>query len=198
MKTLKRLTVLTLSAVMALSIGGCSKKDNKEEQKKFDEFMKQEFVESMEQSYPNTHIILENPKNYGVDTSKTKIQIDKEMTEATFKENKELTDKSEKAFEEFDRDALTDEQKDTYDIYKYMLDYTLIMNDSKFEHMSMPLESMTGMHTQLPTMFSDWTLRNEQDVKDVIELMKSVKPYMDSILEYTKKQEENGTLMLDI
>ena len=41
MKTLKRLTVLTLSAVMALSIGGCSKKDNKEEQKKFDEFMKQ-------------------------------------------------------------------------------------------------------------------------------------------------------------
>ena len=152
MKTLKRLTVLTLSAVMALSIGGCSKKDNKEEQKKFDEFMKQEFVESMEQSYPNTHIILENPKNYGVDTSKTKIQIDKEMTEATFKENKELTDKSEKAFEEFDRDALTDEQKDTYDIYKYMLDYTLKMNDSKFEHMSMPLESMTGMHTQLPTM----------------------------------------------
>lgn len=198
MKTLKRLTVLTLSAVMALSIGGCSKKDNKEEQKKFDEFMKQEFVESMEQSYPNTHIILENPKNYGVDTSKTKIQIDKEMTEATFKENKELTDKSAKAFEEFDRDALTDEQKDTYDIYKYMLDYTVKMNDSKFEYMSMPLESMTGMHTQLPTMFSDWTLRNEQDVKDVIELMKSVKPYMDSILDYTKKQEENGTLMLDI
>ncbi|MCB6585573.1 hypothetical protein, partial [Streptococcus gordonii] len=75
-----------------------------------------------------------------------------------FKENKELTDKSEKAFEEFDRDALTDEQKDTYDIYKYMLDYTLKMNDSKFELMSMPLESMTGMHTQLPTMFSDWTL----------------------------------------
>ena len=139
MKTLKRLTVLTLSAVMALSIGGCSKKDNKEEQKKFDEFMKQEFVESMEQSYPNTHIILENPKNYGVDTSKTKIQIDKEMTEATFKENKELTDKSAKAFEEFDRDALTDEQKDTYDIYKYMLDYTVKMNDSKFEYMSMPL-----------------------------------------------------------
>ncbi|MCB6603017.1 DUF885 domain-containing protein, partial [Erysipelatoclostridium ramosum] len=58
--------------------------------------------------------------------------------------------------------------------------------------------SMTGMHTQLPTLFSDWTLRNEQDVKDVITLMKSVRPYMDSLLEYTKKQEEKGTLMLDI
>ena len=194
----KKITLLMLSAVMAFSFTGCSKKDSGEEQKKFDEFMKREFVESMEQSYPNTHIILENPKDYGVDTSKTKVQIDKELNETTMKENKELNEKSAKAFKEFDRDTLSDEQKETYDIYSYMLDYTTEMNDSKFDYMSMPLESMTGMHTQLPTLFSDWTLRNEQDVKDVITLMKSVRPYMDSILAYTKKQEEKGTLMLDI
>ena len=194
----KKITLLMLSAIMAFSFTGCSKKDSGEEQKKFDEFMKQEFVESMEQSYPNTHIILENPKDYGVDTSKTKVQIDKELNETTMKENKELNEKSAKAFKEFDRDTLSDEQKETYDIYSYMLDYTTKMNDSKFDYMSMPLESMTGMHTQLPTLFSDWTLRNEQDVKDVITLMKSVRPYMDSILAYTKKQEEKGTLMLDI
>ena len=195
---IKKITLLMLSAVMAFSFTGCSKKDSGEEQKKFDEFMKQEFVESMEQSYPNTHIILENPKDYGVDTSKTKVQIDKELNDTTMKENKELNEKSAKAFKEFDRDTLSDEQKETYDIYSYMLDYTTEMNDSKFDYMSMPLESMTGMHTQLPTLFSDWTLRNEQDVKDVITLMKSVRPYMDSILAYTKKQEEKGTLMLDI
>lgn len=194
----KKITLLMLSAVMAFSFTGCSKKDSGEEQKKFDEFMKQEFVESMEQSYPNTHIILENPKDYRVDTSKTKVQIDKELNETTMKENKELNEKSAKAFKEFDRDTLSDEQKETYDIYSYMLDYTTEMNDSKFDYMGMPLESMTGMHTQLPTLFSDWTLRNEQDVKDVITLMKSVRPYMDSILAYTKKQEEKGTLMLDI
>ena len=194
----KKITLLMLSAIMAFSFTGCSKKDSGEEQKKFDEFMKQEFVESMEQSYPNTHIILENPKDYGVDTSKTKVQIDKELNETTMKENKELNEKSAKAFKEFDRDTLSDEQKETYDIYSYMLDYTTEMNDSKFDYMSMPLEYMTGMHTQLPTLFSDWTLRNEQDVKDVITLMKSVRPYMDSILAYTKKQEEKGTLMLDI
>lgn len=194
----KKITLLMLPAVMAFSFTGCSKKDSGEEQKKFDEFMKQEFVESMEQSYPNTHIILENPKDYRVDTSKTKVQIDKELNETTMKENKELNEKSAKAFKEFDRDTLSDEQKETYDIYSYMLDYTTEMNDSKFDYMSMPLESMTGMHTQLPTLFSDWTLRNEQDVKDVITLMKSVRPYMDSILAYTKKQEEKGTLMLDI
>ena len=190
----KKITLLMLSAVMAFSFTGCSKKDTGEEQKKFDEFMKQEFVEAMEQSYPNTHIILENPKDYGVDISKTKIQIDKELNEATMKENKALNEKSAKAFKEFDREDLRDDQKETYDIYSYMLDYTTEMNDSKFDYMSMPLESMTGMHTQLPTLFSDWTLRNEQDVKDVITLMKSVRPYMDSLLEYTKKQEEKGKI----
>ena len=94
----KKITLLMLSAVMAFSFTGCSKKDSGEEQKKFDEFMKQEFVESMEQSYPNTHIILENPKDYGVDTSKTKVQIDKELNETTMKENKELNNKSANAF----------------------------------------------------------------------------------------------------
>ena len=98
----KKITLLMLSAVMAFSFTGCSKKDTGEEQKKFDEFMKQEFVEAMEQSYPNTHIILENPKDYGVDISKTKIQIDKELNEATMKENKALNEKSAKAFKEFD------------------------------------------------------------------------------------------------
>ena len=58
-----------------------------------------------------------------------------------------LNEKSAKAFKEFDRDTLSDEQKETYDIYSYMLDYTTEMNDSKFDYMSMPLESMTGMHT---------------------------------------------------
>ena len=116
----KKITLLMLSAVMAFSFTGCSKKDTGEEQKKFDEFMKQEFVEAMEQSYPNTHIILENPKDYGVDISKTKIQIDKELNEATMKENKALNDKSAKTFKEFDREDLRDDQKETYDVYSYI------------------------------------------------------------------------------
>ena len=78
------------------------------------------------------------------------------------------------------------------------MDYTLEMNDSKYDYMATPLESITGMHTQLPTLFADFTLRNEQDVEDVITLMGSVRTYMNSILDYTKKQEEKGTLMIDI
>lgn len=198
MKKIKKLILLSLVVSLAFSTAACSKKDPLEEQKKFDEFMKQEFIDSMEQSYVNTHIILENPQDYGVDTSKMELKIDEEISDETIQKSKASTQASAEKFKEIDRDLLTDEQKDTYDIYRFMMDYALEMNDDKFDYMSMPLESMSGMHTQLPTLFSDWTLRNEQDVKDVIELMKSVRSYMDSILTYTKKQEEKGTLMLDI
>ena len=198
MKTVKKLSLLALSAIMALSIGGCAKKDDVEEQKKFDEFMNQEFVNSLQESYVNTHILTEHPESFGIDVSKLTVEIDKPQTEETMKENKEITEKTANEFHEFDRDLLTDEQKVTYDKYKFMMDYTLEMNDSKYDYMATPLESITGMHTQLPTLFADFTLRNEQDVEDVITLMGSVRTYMNSILDYTKKQEEKGTLMIDI
>ncbi len=57
---------------------------------------------------------------------------------------------------------------------------------------------MTGIHYQLPTMLADWQLRNEQDVKDLISVVNDIQPYMDSALDYTKKQEEKGLLMADL
>lgn len=46
-------------------------------------------------------------------------------------------------------------------------------------------------------MFSDWDIRSEQDVKDLIVLLQDVHPYIESALEYTKTQEEKGLLMVD-
>lgn len=198
MKTLKKLTLLILSVLIALSIGGCSSGQSNDVQAKFDEFMKQEFVESLENNYLNTHTYLENPKDYGIDMSKTEIKIDEDMNEETFNDMRKSANKTLEKFKEFNRDNLTDEQKETYDIFNYSLKNTIAIEDSKFDYMNIPLESMSGIHTQLPTLFSDWVLRNEQDIKDVLTLMTSVRPYIKSVVEYTKKQEEKGTLMIDI
>ena len=98
MKTVKKLSLLALSAIMALSIGGCAKKDDVEEQKKFDEFMNQEFVNSLQESYVNTHILTEHPESFGIDVSKLTVEIDKPQTEETMKENKEITEKPQMNF----------------------------------------------------------------------------------------------------
>lgn len=198
MKYFKRITLLSLSAILALSLFGCNKRDTKEEQKKFDEFINTEFVETMENNYISTHIYTEKPEDFGIDKSKVKVQIDDLMNDETDKKIAEEMDKSEKAFNAFHRDDLTDEQKETYDIFKFMLDVNTDVMDEKFKYMDINFTTLTGVHTQLPTLFADLTLRNEDDVKALIKLVESTKPYMDSVLDYTKKQADNGTMMIDI
>lgn len=198
MKNLKRLTLLLVAAAMTVSIGGCSKKDGKEEQKKFDNFLNEEFKSTMKESYFNTHIFLENPEKYGINKDKIPLQIDTLISDDKIKEIRTETEKSAEKFYEFDRDLLTDEQKDNYDIYKYMLDINVDSNYEKYDYISPVFKSMSGMHTQLPILFADITIRNEDDIKDIITVMKSTRTYINSLLDYTKKQEEKGTLMVDI
>lgn len=70
--------------------------------------------------------------------------------------------------------------------------------DPKFDYYQQAFGSTTGLHTQIPTLLSDWQLRSEQDVKDLIAVVGDVKPYVDSLLDYTRKQEEKGLLMTDL
>ena len=198
MKNLKRLSCIMMAVLLSFSLVGCSKKDAKEEQKAFDAFLNEEFVATLEDNYINMHILTENPSSFGVDESEVKIQIDNLNNEDTSKKQKKEIEKSKETFETFDRDLLTNDQKDSYDIYEYMLDIATKQSDDKFAYMSSAFESMSGIHTQLPTLSADMTLRNEQDVKNVITLLSSTREYMKSQLEYTKKQESKGTLMLDI
>ena len=58
MNIIKRFSILGLSILLAGSLGGCAKKDAAEEQKKFDEFINQQFVSTMESDYTYVHAFL--------------------------------------------------------------------------------------------------------------------------------------------
>lgn len=194
MKTFKRLAALALSFAILISVAGCTEA----EPLRFDRFIEQEFTNTMQQSYLNTHIFLENPQKYGIDKSKLTIQIDEPLSDETFAAAKEGTKKSAAEFKKFNRSALSPEQQETYDCYKYLLQINEESNNSKYDYLFSPLESMNGIHTQIPTLLADWVLRDEQDVKGVITLMKTIPEYINSVIDYTKKQEVKGTLMIDV
>lgn len=196
----KRILTYVLSLVMIFSLMGCQKdtKSNEETQKEFDAFINKEFVDAMENDYMTMHVYLENPKDYGVDQSKVKVRLGVYLDEESQNEAIKEEQSSYEQFKEFDREKLTEKQKDIYDIYEYENSLSDKLSDDKFDYYEPVFQSMTGIHYQIPTLFADWELRNEQDVKDLILLVKDVKPYIDSALEYTKKQEEKGLLMLDL
>ncbi|MEG0330672.1 MAG: DUF885 domain-containing protein [Longicatena sp.] len=198
MKKLRRLFLCSLSLMLSISLFGCQSKDNTTQQASFNEFITSEFIDEMENDYLTTHIYLEHPENFDVNKQEIEIQIGEEINDKTIQKNINETKKAEKKFKEFDRDTLSDEQKDTYDIYNFNLTTALTSIDSKFKYYDAYFNTLTGIHTQLPVLFADLTLRNEQDVKDLILLLQSTLPYINSILTYTKQQSKEGLLSIDM
>ena len=197
----KRWKLLLLSLIMMLGLAGCSqgeKPSDEEAQKQFDEFIQGDFIDTMESDYLTMHIYLEHPENYNVNSSNMTVQIGDKFDENDLIEDQTELKEIREAFDQFNRDQLSDEQKDTYDCYKFMLELAEKSSEDKFAYMGSAFNTMTGDHTQIPTLLADLTLRNEQDVKDLILLVQDVKPYLESDLAYTKKQVEEGTLMIGI
>lgn len=94
---------MTLSLIITLSISGCSSNDSVEEQKKFDEFMSQEFIDILESNYSDAHTLLVHPEKHGVDTSKIDKKISEDMNETVLKNESEKHKKSAENFEKFNR-----------------------------------------------------------------------------------------------
>ena len=48
---------------------------------------------------------------------------------------------------------------------------------------------MSGLHQSLISVFSEYILRNEKDIQDLITLINDVPRYTNDVLEYTKNRQ---------
>lgn len=203
MKLRKRAGALAAALVLGISLVGCQTQPltPQEEQARFDDFIQNDFVQSMESSYWSASQFLEHPENFGVDTNKTDTSAESYFgavpTQESIREMEAQLRESQKEFQSFHRDLLTREQQDTYDIYQYQLELAKEANQSKFQGMEPLFSSMQGIHYNLSQLSSLITLRTEEDVKKLLELMKSVPAYVDTVIAYTKEQEKQGLMMID-
>lgn len=193
---LRKIYLIGIAGLLSVSLMGC--KNAEEEQKKFDEFLKSEFVKTMEEDYTAVHVYLQNPNEYDIDFNQVEVGLGMRPNEEEIETKKESVETSYRELEGFDRDLLTEEQKDIYDSYEWQLGLQKEEMDDKFDYYEPLFGSMTGIHYQIPTLLADWEVREEKDIPDLISVVKDVKPYVESALEYTKKQEEKGLLMLDL
>lgn len=196
---MKRIILSSLSFLMMISLWGCGSNApqvNEETVKKFHEFIENDFIETMKSDYTTMHIYLENPENYGIKRDEIEVSLGSRADDLDG-EDEEAFKETVAEFESFDRDELNPELQETYDIIDYMIEISKELSDDKFDYYQNLFASMGGIHYQLPVFMSDFQLRNEQDVKDIIVLMKDVKPYIESCLNYTKTQAEKNLLMID-
>lgn len=53
------------------------------------------------------------------------------------------------------------------------------------------------MHTSLLTTLSELQVQSEEDLQKIPDLLRSIPDYIDSLLEYTRKQQEEEVLTID-
>lgn len=201
----KKIGILLLSFVVLLS--GCSssnkaayKEEPEEElteyQEKFNDFLKDQLVETLESDYYTLHSYLKDPETYDIDSAsveKTFGRMDAESMEENRKEIQETLDQ----LQAFDYEQLTDQQQDTYDIFTYTMQGSKELSDPKFDYIASAFSPMTGIHVSFPTIFADWTFDSEQELKDLILMIQDVDDYTQSAIDYTYIQNEKGYLCLD-
>lgn len=201
MNKIKQLTTIFLVLILTIFVSGCSNQnsvDANKMQEAFDQFIEQEFIDTMESDYTTLHSFIENPEDFGIDLNNVEISLGNGYSEEEFKKTKKLIDETAEKFTEFDRDLLTIKQQETYDIYQNSLELAQISNNNKYDYIAPAFETATGAYCQIPTMLTDWVLRDEQDVKDLITLVDDTDRYIQSLLDYLKVQEEKGTLSINV
>lgn len=185
---MKKILSVFLSICLLCSCTSTPDKPNKE----FTSFCDQIFIETMESDYTTMHQMLENPEDFHIDLSKVEVSLGDFITDND-KEIKENLN----TLHSFDYDSLDHTQKSIYLELEKEWNLELNLNKEEILYNTNVLSSMNGIHEQLITFFSEYTLRNEQDVKDLIVLIKDVPRYFDEMIAYIKKQADMDLLMYD-
>ena len=185
---MKKILSVFLSICLLCSCTSTPDKPNKE----FTSFCDQIFIETMESDYTTMHQMLENPEDFHIDLSKVEVSLGDFITDND-KEIKENLN----TLHSFDYDSLDHTQKSIYLELEKEWNLELNLNKEEILYNTNVLSSMNGIHEQLITFFSEYTLRNEKDVKDLIVLIKDVPRYFDEMIAYIKKQADMDLLMYD-
>lgn len=196
MKYLKKSIQFLLSITLFFCMVGCQQ-DNVKVQKEFDQFLNQEFIETMENDYVTLHTYVTHPEDFGIDMSQVEVGLGMGASQDDQQKLKQELNDTYEQLMEFDYDNLTEDQKDSYDIYKTQLSIDQKLSDEKFDYYGSLFASMTGLHYQYPTLLTDWDIRNEEDLQNMIIMVKDILPYTQEALDYTKTQAQKGLLMID-
>lgn len=194
-----------MSSILVLSMVACTQKPVQpeipeepeiieQEKETFTEFLDELFIDELTSDFTTLQQYVEHPENYGIDRSTVEVSLGEvEITEEDIKEVEEKLNK----LHSYNYDELSRKEQIIYQQLDYEFTLAKKMCDPKFEYCGNLWGSLTGIHESLITFFSEYTMREEQDYKDLITLINDTPRYVNDALEATKKQADAGTLCFD-
>ena len=163
-----------------------------QEQKAFDLFILEEFVSGLEDDYLAIHVTLQNPESFGIDKSSAAVTLGEAISEEYIAEARENNQQLKEQFESFRYDLLTEEQQETYQLYKYLLDSAITSLEGDFPYMSWAFTPMQGLQTNITSMLTEFDFYSKEDVEAYLAMMADIPRYVDDTLAFTEQQHAMG------
>ena len=193
---------IALLLALALGLSACSAAPSQPDEppasasknESFTEYLNDYVVKVAENDYTTLHHYFEHPEKYGIDMKDVTITLGSiEPDEKTLA----LEDELDKQLDTFDRSSLDSRQQRIYDQLHYEFEQSDKEEEEKFRYLGNVWSTMNGLPQSLISFFSEYELREEADIAPLITLIQDVPRYTKDALDYSRKQAERDTLMLD-
>lgn len=193
---------IALLLALALGLSACSAAPSQPDEppasasknESFTEYLNDYVVKVAENDYTTLHHYFEHPEKYGIDMKDVTITLGSiEPDEKTLA----LEDELDKQLDTFDRSSLDSRQQRIYDQLQYEFEQSDKEEEEKFRYLGNVWSTMNGLPQSLISFFSEYELREEADIAPLITLIQDVPRYTKDALDYSRKQAERDTLMLD-
>ena len=182
-----------ITIILCLSLSSCNifHKQAKE-QKQFDAFMNNLFIEEVKADSLSLNYSLAKPEDYGITDIQATLgeySIDQMREELSVSEN-HLSSLS-----EYNYEKLTGDQQLTYDIVKEYLETGLILGD--YTYYREILGPTTGIQAQLPILLAEYSFYERKDIDEYLDLLPCVYDYFEDISKFEREKSARGLFMND-
>ena len=171
----------------------CAETDNPE----FTAFVKDLVMEAISSSYLNLHVYYLDPAAAGYNMDEVEIGFGLAPNDESYSEDRSYYQSLLTAFNGFDRAKLSKNQQDEYDAIKWDLEQSIALTDEKFDYYEQLFAPPNSLDQEITSWLATWELRRPDDLPNMVKLLNSVSPYVDSCIEYAKKQQEKELFMTD-
>lgn len=182
--------VLVLCICLLLgSLTACQNWSSDKENEKFRKFTEEFFRREVGGNTISIHFNLKHPEEYGIHEERSSFgnfctDIKKQLA---------AVDQMENVLKTFSYGKLNLENKITYDVMKSYFEKA--RKNAKYLLYEEPLSLVSGIHTQLPVVLSEFALESKQDVEVYLDLLKNLPSYFDSLLHFEKMKSKEGLFM---
>ena len=215
----RRLTALLLCGIMALCAGCGEKKSNtsynkdawytrlatqhylaqdpttpdaEEEQKKFDNYLADDFKEAVTNDSLTLHYKLRHPETYGIEEPEPTFgELD--ISDEKLEEDKKELEEDLEELHEFDRELLTADQRYIYDMYEDLAKYSAESFD--YLYLYEPFAYTSGLQGNYPIAMAEYKFYTKSDVDTYLSLLKLTPEYFDFYLDMETVKIEKGLFM---